>query len=67
MDKGSVWSFKNSKEAGEFLKGKLRPGDLILAKGSQNNVRMEYLVKEIMLEPEKAKDLLVRQETAWNI
>jgi len=67
MDKGAVWSFKNSKEAGEFLKGKLRPGDLVLAKGSQNNVRMECLVKEIMLEPERAKEFLVRQESAWNI
>ncbi|MBU1018665.1 MAG: UDP-N-acetylmuramoyl-tripeptide--D-alanyl-D-alanine ligase [Patescibacteria group bacterium] len=65
LDKSSIWSFMDSKEAGEFLRGRLKPGDVVLAKGSQNKVRMEKLVKEIMAEPERARDMLVRQEAGW--
>lgn len=66
LDSGRVWSFNDSKAAGEFLKSKLKKGDVLLVKGSQNNVRLERCVKEIMAEPERAKDLLVRQEGVWN-
>lgn len=65
LEKGSVFSFDEAKIAGEFLKGKIKVGDIVLVKGSQNNVRLERLVKEIMAEPERAKELLVRQDSAW--
>ncbi|MFA6528120.1 MAG: UDP-N-acetylmuramoyl-tripeptide--D-alanyl-D-alanine ligase [Candidatus Gracilibacteria bacterium] len=65
MEKGSVFSFDDSKVAGEFLKGKIKIGDIVLVKGSQNKVRLERLVKEIMAEPERARELLVRQEESW--
>ena len=39
-------------------------GDIILAKGSQG-VRIERIVKEIMAEPERAAELLVRQDASW--
>ena len=58
------FSFKDSGEAGKFLQQRIKEGDLILIKGSQG-VRMEKAVKEIMAEPLKAKDLLVRQEKPW--
>ncbi|MEK7627715.1 MAG: Mur ligase family protein [Patescibacteria group bacterium] len=48
-------------EAGKFLQKKINSGDMILIKGSQE-MRMEKIVKEIMAEPEKAKELLVRQD-----
>ena len=39
--------------------------DIVLVKGSQNRVRLERLVKDLMLHPEDAKELLVRQERVW--
>ncbi|MBU2524355.1 hypothetical protein KKG71_04130 [Patescibacteria group bacterium] len=60
-----IYSFDSSKEAGNALRDLLKNGDTILVKGSQNNVRMENLIKEIMKEPEKAEKLLVRQGKNW--
>ncbi|MBU1017769.1 UDP-N-acetylmuramoyl-tripeptide--D-alanyl-D-alanine ligase [Patescibacteria group bacterium] len=65
MAEDNVYTFFDSEEAGHFLKDFLRPDDLILVKGSQNRVRMERLVKLIMKYPEKARDLLCRQDKAW--
>ena len=42
----------------------LEEGDLILVKGSQS-IRTERIVEEIMAEPERAEELLVRQEKVW--
>lgn len=60
-----IHQFRNSKEAGEFLAEILGPRDVVLAKGSQNHVRMERLVKLCMQEPEQARHQLVRQEPYW--
>lgn len=57
--------FPNSVQAGAFLENLLEKNDIVLAKGSQNNVRMERLVKACMKEPEQARHLLVRQEPYW--
>lgn len=59
-----IFEFEKIEEATAFLKEKIIYGDLILIKGSQN-MRLEKIVKEIMAEPEKAKELLVRQEKRW--
>lgn len=64
FDLDSVWGFDNSLEAGEFLAKKLRSGDLILVKGSQG-MRMERVSKIILAEPERARELLVRQDGTW--
>ncbi|MDD5341442.1 MAG: UDP-N-acetylmuramoyl-tripeptide--D-alanyl-D-alanine ligase [Patescibacteria group bacterium] len=56
--------FEDSEKAGVSLQNHILPGDLILVKGSQG-MRMENIVKEIMAEPEKAKELLVRQTGEW--
>jgi len=65
MKAESIFIFDDAKEAGQFLAKKIQKDDLILVKGSQNKVRMERLVKEIMKEPRLAKKLLCRQEDAW--
>lgn len=64
MDTDHIFSFKDSKEAGRFLQKRMKQGDVILIKGSQG-ARMERVVKEVMVQPEKAADLLVRQDKSW--
>lgn len=65
MKEDEVFTFFDSEEAGNFLKDRLKQGDLVLVKGSQNKVRMERLVKIIMKEPHKADQLLCRQGKVW--
>lgn len=65
MSASMIHVFRTSKEAGQFLSGILEKGDTVLAKGSQNKVRMEHLVKMCMKHPEEARQLLVRQEPYW--
>lgn len=65
MSEKNVFSFKTSLEAAGFLADKIKKNDVILVKGSQNNVRLERFVKALMANPEQAKDLLVRQEPVW--
>ncbi|PIS05470.1 MAG: hypothetical protein COT81_01060 [Candidatus Buchananbacteria bacterium CG10_big_fil_rev_8_21_14_0_10_42_9] len=64
MSKSKIFSFDNAPAAGRFLQDRMRQGDFILIKGSQG-VRTEKIVKEVMANPEKAKDLLVRQGPEW--
>jgi UDP-N-acetylmuramoyl-tripeptide--D-alanyl-D-alanine ligase len=64
LDEDSVLQFDDSAEAGKYLKEIIKEGDVILVKGSQST-RMEKIVKELMAEPERAVDLLVRQEKEW--
>lgn len=64
MSKDKCFNFKDSREAGLFLQNKIVPGDILLIKGSQS-IRMERIIKELMAQPQKAKDLLVRQDKSW--
>ncbi|MFA5855282.1 MAG: UDP-N-acetylmuramoyl-tripeptide--D-alanyl-D-alanine ligase [Candidatus Gracilibacteria bacterium] len=65
MSSSMIHTFRTSKEAGAFLANILDKHDTVLAKGSQNGVRMEHLVKLCMKNPEDARKLLVRQEPYW--
>lgn len=56
--------FDKPEEAGRFLQNKIKAGDLLLIKGSQGS-RMEKIVRELMAEPDKAAELLVRQNKSW--
>ena len=64
LDEHHVASFADSAAAGKFLQEAIKDGDVMLVKGSQGS-RMEKIVKEVMAEPMKAKDLLVRQGEEW--
>ena len=64
MSDKKVVIFNDSISAGDYLRGLINLGDLILVKGSQG-VRMERIVERIMLCPEDKGKLLVRQEEEW--
>lgn len=64
MLKDNIFEFATAEEAGRFVQDRISEGDLIFVKGSQG-MRMEKVVKEIMAEPLRAKELLVRQNSQW--
>lgn len=64
MSEKNIFQFEDSVSAGKELQKIMNEDDIILVKGSQST-RMERIVEEVMLEPEKAKDLLVRQDREW--
>lgn len=59
-----VIAVDTASEASEELKKILEEGDVVFLKGSQG-VRLEKTVKALMAEPEKARELLVRQDEEW--
>lgn len=64
MPEGNVYWLKTSEEVVPELKKLLNPGNAVLVKGSQF-MRMEKIVEKIMAQPDKAGELLVRQEGEW--
>ncbi len=60
-----IFHFDQVEKVAPFLLNKLRAGDLILIKGSQG-MRLEKIVKELLAEPERASELLVRQSPEWS-
>ena len=61
---GSERHFSEQQKLIDFLKGFIELNDVILIKGSQAT-RMEKTIKALMAEPERAKELLVRQSKKW--
>jgi UDP-N-acetylmuramoyl-tripeptide--D-alanyl-D-alanine ligase len=59
-----VRTFSSPYDAGTFIHSVLKPGTVILAKGSQNGVFAEEAVK-IFLHSTEDEDKLVRQSPAW--
>jgi len=64
LGKDRCFSFDEAQSAGLFLQDRISQGDAVLIKGSQG-MRMEKVVKELMAEPQKAGELLVRQGPEW--
>jgi len=64
LTQDSIFHFADSEMAGKFLCDLVNKQDLVFIKGSQG-MRMEKAVKAIMLEPERASELLVRQSARW--
>jgi len=65
MDDDFIFYFDKPEEAGKFLQHRIKAGDVLLVKGSQG-ARMEKVVKELMAEPGRAKELIVRQGNEWS-
>lgn len=59
-----VFEADTADTASDILKELVVPGDVVFIKGSQG-MRMENTVKALMLYPEDASKLLVRQEKEW--
>ena len=64
LSKQNIFSFPTSNLAKAKVQELIEEGDLILVKGSQG-IRMEKIVEEIMAEPMRKKELLVRQGKKW--
>jgi UDP-N-acetylmuramoyl-tripeptide--D-alanyl-D-alanine ligase len=64
MKEGNILQYDDARRAGEELQNMIKAGDVILIKGSQG-MRLERVVQELMQEPERAAELLVRQDEEW--
>jgi len=67
MEESKIYEFEEDKaiRAAKFVQNKiLKEGDLVLIKGSQG-IRLEKSTKELMAEPQKAGQILVRQSKEW--
>lgn len=64
MPRDKIFTYETSDEAKPKVQELVMDGDLVLVKGSQG-VRMEKITEEIMAEPEKKSELLVRQSLSW--
>lgn len=65
LSEKKVLQYDDSIKAGRDLQNLIKPGDVILVKGSQG-LRCERIVEDIMLNPELAETLLVRQSKVWH-
>lgn len=65
MSEKCVFQYDDALKAGRELQAILHPGDIVLVKASQG-IRAERIVEEVMLQPQQAEELLVRQEKAWH-
>jgi UDP-N-acetylmuramoyl-tripeptide--D-alanyl-D-alanine ligase len=63
--KSKVKCFDDAISAGKHLRKIIREDDIILAKGSQNNVRLEKALELIMKDSDKKREILVRQGEEW--
>jgi UDP-N-acetylmuramoyl-tripeptide--D-alanyl-D-alanine ligase len=64
MSEKKILQYDDAAEAGRELQNLIKVGDVLLIKASQS-IRAERIVEEIMKEPEKAGELLVRQGSFW--
>ncbi len=64
MSEKKIAEVTTAEEAGEVARKLIKKNDVVFIKGSQA-MRMERAVKILMAEPEKAEELLVRQEREW--
>jgi UDP-N-acetylmuramoyl-tripeptide--D-alanyl-D-alanine ligase len=65
IKESAIFQYEDVARAGKELQAYIKPGDVILIKGSQG-MRAEKVVEEIMSDPEQSHNLLVRQDTAWS-
>ncbi len=64
LSESCVLQYEDSERAGEELQAMLTEHDVVLVKGSQS-IRTEKIVERLLLEPERAREFLVRQDVDW--
>ncbi len=64
LNDNSIKSYLTSEEALAPLIDLIKPNSIILFKGSQNNIYLEYLIEKILLNP-KDIQFLCRQNSFW--
>lgn len=64
LSEKNVYQYENIERLVSEIDSLIEPEDVVLIKGSQS-VRAERVVKTLMSNPEKAPDLLVRQDKTW--
>ena len=64
LDPQHIYVTYRSEEVVRRLRDDLSTGDVVLVKGSAED-RMEEVVRRLLLQPERAPELLVRQNAAW--
>lgn len=66
MNPKYIFEYDDALRAGSEIQTFIKEGDVLLVKGSQS-IRAERFVEELMLEPERAEELLVRQSKEWKL
>lgn len=66
MNDEAITLFEDARKAGTYVHGLAKRGDIVLVKGSQNNIHLERAVEILMRYPELAQKTLVRQGDGWN-
>lgn len=64
LEPNQIEWFATADEAGKYLDRAVQKGDVVLVKGAQSS-RMEKVVKQVMAEPLRAEEFLVRQDEKW--
>lgn len=64
MSEKHIFQYDDVARAGRELQALLHPGDVVLVKASQG-IRAERIVEEVMANPDRAVELLVRQDSSW--
>jgi len=64
MSEKHIFQYDEAGRAGRELQSLLNPGDFVLVKASQS-IRAERIVEEVMAEPGRVAELLVRQDAEW--
>jgi len=61
----TTW-FSTAQEAGEYLRPMMKKDDMLLVKGSQNELFLEMAVEQLMAEPALANKVLCRRGKFWD-
>lgn len=64
LDEKRIVRCNDTVAAAKFLKKNIHSGDVVLVKASEG-MRFETIVKELIAEPERSHELLVRQSPDW--